>query len=396
MSVLKKLRRLQRAATYVRLLATHILLTPIAKMLCLNKHIWIVSERGTDARDNGYHLYRYIRKNHSEQEAYYIIDRKSADYPKVAALGNAVQRGSLKHWLLYLGAEVKISTHIDGFVPENNWSYTQFARKNQGKTVFLQHGITKDHIAAFDQQSAGLALFICGAKPEYDFILSHFGYSEKELKYTGFARFDGLYDHTVRRQVLIMPTWRKWLSPDFNDSGLSVQEIQSSPYVQKWTSFLKNERLQVLAREHGVSFIFYPHYEMQRFLDLFPKGNDAVVIADFAHYDVQTLLKESMLLITDFSSVFFDFAYMQKPVLYYQFDEDEYRAHHYAQGYFDYRRDGFGEVVTEEAELLGLLEQYLENSCSMKAEYQSRIQHFFPLHDAHNCERIYHEIKSLS
>ena len=85
MSVLKKLRRLQRAATYVRLLATHILLTPIAKMLCLSKHIWIVSERGTDARDNGYHLYRYIRKNHPEQEAYYIIDRKSADYPKVAA-----------------------------------------------------------------------------------------------------------------------------------------------------------------------------------------------------------------------------------------------------------------------------------------------------------------------
>ena len=99
-----------------------------------------------------------------------------------------------------------------------------------------------------------------------------------------------------------------------------------------------------------------------------------------------------MLLITDFSSVFFDFAYMQKPVLYYQFDEEEYRASHYAQGYFDYRRDGFGEVVTEETELLELLEQYLENDCSLKPEYRQRTEGFFTLHDMHNCERIYNEI----
>ena len=92
---------------------------------------------------------------------------------------------------------------------------------------------------------------------------------------------------------------------------------------------------------------------------------------------------------------FFDFAYMRKPVLYYQFDEEEFRANHYAKGYFDYRRDGFGEVVTEEEKALDLLEQYLENGCRLKPAYRARIQEFFPLHDQNNCERIYHEIMKL-
>lgn len=398
MRIAHLLQRAKGAMIYWRLMTKHFLLKPIALLLYGRKHVWIISERGTDARDNGYWFYRYMRENHANQPIYYIIDKNSADYPRIAKLGLTAQRGSLKHWLLYLSADVKISTHKNSLFLGNHWRYSRFLarRKPNEKIVFLQHGVTKDDMKSLYKENTNFSLFICGARPEYDYVLERFGYSKDEVKYTGFARFDRLHSFSVKRQILIMPTWRDWLSPDFNGTGLSAQEIQSSPYVQKWTSFLNSERLQVLAREHGVSFIFYPHYEMQRFLDLFPKGNDAVVIADFAHYDVQTLLKESMLLITDFSSVFFDFAYMQKPVLYYQFDEDEYRAHHYAQGYFDYRRDGFGEVVTEEAELLDLLEQYLENSCSMKAEYQSRIQHFFPLHDAHNCERIYHEIKSLS
>lgn len=394
MSFIQKIRRFQRAVTYVRLRTTHVLLCPLAKLCCKKKQIWIVSERGTDARDNGYHLFRYMRENHPEQPVYYVIDRRSPDYSKVSTLGNAVHRGSLKYWILYLGAAIKISTHINGYAPDNNWNYLRFAEKQRGITVFLQHGITKDDIKGFHKQNTGLALFICGAKPEYDYLLAHFGYSQQELKYTGFARFDSLHGCTPRRQVLIMPTWRRWLSNDADPNN--TQSIKNSTYLKSWSSLLKSERLRELAQQYDVSFVFYPHYEVQPYLHLFGKSDEYVTIADFAHFDVQQLLKESMLLITDYSSVFFDFAYMEKPVLYYQFDESEYRAHHYEQGYFDYRRDGFGEVVTDERELLALLERYLEDDCRLKPEYQQRIHGFFPLHDKKNCERIYQEIKNLS
>lgn len=346
-----------------------------------------------DARDNGFHMFRYIRENHPEQSAYYIIQKDSPDYPKVAALGNTVEQNSLKHWLLYLGAEVKISTHINGFMPHRScWHYFLFAsrRRKNDRIVLLQHGVTKDDMKNYYRDRTNITLFICGAKPEYDYILSRYGYTEDELKYTGFARYDKLHDFSVRRQVLIMPTWRGWLSQ--NSAKVTVADVQNSTYVRKWSTFLKSERLHTLAQQYDVSFVFYPHYEIQPYLYLFTSDSEYVTIADFAHFDVQQLLKESMLLITDFSSVFFDFAYMQKPVLFYQFDEEEYRASHYAQGYFDYRRDGFGEVVTEETELLELLEQYLENDCSLKPEYRQRTEGFFTLHDMHNCERIYNEI----
>lgn len=396
MNMVSGMKRMKRAMDYVTLCTIHFLLKPVARMRYGGRNIWIVCERGTDARDNGYHFFRYVCENHPEQKIYYIIRKDSTDYPKVAALGNVAAFGSLRHWLLYLGADVKISTHINGFLPNKNWHYQRYASKRSEKerVVFLRHGIGKDRVEAQYRKNTNVNLFFCGAKAEYDYVLAHYGYSEKELKYVGLARFDNLCQFQSKRQILIMPTWRTWLSSQ--SDKVTMQAVVSSEYCRRWSAFLKNEQLSRLAAKYNVTFIFYPHYEIQPYLHLFQQTGEHVTIADFAHYDVQQLLKESMLLITDYSSVFFDFAYMRKPTLYYQFDEAEYRAHHYQQGYFDYRRDGFGEVVTEEEKLLDLLEQYLEEGCRPKPVYEQRIQSFFPLHDDKNCERIYNEIRKLT
>ena len=71
----------------------------------------------------------------------------------------------------------------------------------------------------------------------------------------------------------------------------------------------------------------------------FPIFSDRIIIADMK-YDVQQLLKESLLLITDYSSVFFDMMYMNKPVNFYQFDEKQYRKSHYKEGYLNYQNVG--------------------------------------------------------
>lgn len=374
-----------------------LVLTPLARILYKKKNIWLVSERGTDARDNGYHFFRYLRTHHPEINSCYVISKDSADRDRVASLGNTVDYRSLKHYLLFLGAECLISSHIMGFSPNNNYYMYRLAKGNhkavKGKTVFLQHGVTKDHIPQLYQEKTKLALFICGAKPEYDYISEHWHYRHNEVRYTGFARFDSLHNYETKRQILVMPTWRIWLEHSVNASR---EKLMESSYFRHWSRFLKSGRLEAMAEKYNVTFAFYPHYQVQKYIDLFRPESSRIIIADFAHYDVQQLLKESMLLITDYSSVFFDFAYMQKPVLFYQFDEEEFRSHHYAQGYFDYRRDGFGEVVTQEHELLDLLEQYLKEGCCLKPKYQNRVRGFFPLHDHQNCERIYRAIVDLT
>ena len=68
------------------------------------------------------------------------------------------------------------------------------------------------------------------------------------------------------------------------------------------------------------------------------------------------------LLVTDYSSVFFDVAFLRKPVVYYQFDEEEFRKYHYQKGYFDFRRDGFGPVCTTQEALLGALTEALKTA----------------------------------
>ena len=82
------------------------------------RRLWLVAERGTDARDNGYWFYRYLREKHPEVNACYVIDPRSPDYGKVSALGPTVRMGSLRHYLMYLAADRLVSSHVQPAAPD--------------------------------------------------------------------------------------------------------------------------------------------------------------------------------------------------------------------------------------------------------------------------------------
>ena len=106
---------------------------------------------------------------------------------------------------------------------------------------------------------------------------------------------------------------------------------------------------------------------------------------------------ESKILITDVSSVFFDFAYMRKPVIYYQFDREHYIKDHYdfTKGYFDYDTMGFGEIASSLNELINEIETCIDHDCKLEEKYNKQVDWFFELHDQNNCERIYQEIQKI-
>lgn len=347
------------------------------------REAYLVSERGVDARDNGYHFFKYLREKFPDKEVYYVINKKSSDYINVKPYGNIIEYRSLKHYLLFIGAKYKISTHIMGYSPDFLF-YTSFNKKHRvpGKQIFLQHGIIKDNLVGLYQENTLLDVFICGAYPEYKYVSENFHYNNGEVKYTGLARYDNLQQNTLKRQILVMPTWRQYLK------GNSEIDFKNSDYFKLWNKLLNDQRVIENLENNHMQLLFYPHYEMQQYVKLFSSGSDRVVIADFDHYDVQTLLKESMLLITDFSSVFFDFAYMLKPMIFFQFDREAFFSTHYQKGYFDYDKMGFGEVALTYEALIQELILYLGNGCKKKQKYVERIQKFFPLHDCNNCERI--------
>jgi len=104
---------------------------------------------------------------------------------------------------------------------------------------------------------------------------------------------------------------------------------------------------------------------------------------------------ESSLLVTDYSSVFFDFAYMRKPILYFWFDEEKFFATQYDKGYFGCRKDGFGRVVKTKGEVVNFLINKLENGMKNDEVYSERADKFFGEEISCRCEKTYREILNI-
>lgn len=360
-------------------------------------NMWLICEYGSEARDNGYWFFRYLRENQPQQDAVYAINSNAPDYAKVKNLGETVEYGSLKHWVYYLSASVNISSQKGGKPNAAVCYLLEVYGVLKNKRVFLQHGITKDLADLFFYENTKMRLFICGAKPEYDFVKEKFGYPEGYVAYTGFARFDYLLEpYPQKRQILISPTWRSYLrqaSSDPYKQG-SNKNITESDYYKTWKSLLQNKHFQKVCAENGFEVKFFPHRNTAHCFDDIEGLSENIKIANWEEYDLQLLMKESALLLTDYTSSAMDFAYMEKPVIYYQFDYEKYRSGHFAEGYFSYERDGFGEVVKDEKTLIDKLEKFMKGEEDFSI-YKKRVESFFPLRDKNNCQRIYEAVRKI-
>lgn len=381
-----------------------IFILPLAYIVSLfyrgkNKQLILICESENEARDNGYWLFKYIRDNYPCQDVAYVINFNSPDYQKVKQLGHCIQYASFKHWVYYLSANINTSSQKGGKPNAAVFYVLEVFGILKNKRVFLQHGITISDAKWLYYQNTKLTGFICGAKPEYDAVLSTFGYPPENVQYIGFTRFDQLHLISVNKaQILLMPSWREWLVTktdayyEFNES----QNFCMSQYYRCWNEFLTNETLIHFLEENNLTLIFYPHRNLQDYLLLFEKKSENIIFASWKDYDIQDLLKISAHLITDYSSVFMDFAYMKKPMSFYQFDHEKFRKGQYQQGYFDYVKDGFGKVIFDSADnvVKDIIESY-QRGFNINSEYLSRVNQFFPLYDNKNSERTYQYLKGL-
>ncbi|MBQ7573402.1 MAG: CDP-glycerol glycerophosphotransferase family protein [Clostridia bacterium] len=386
-----KLKRLFEYFRFFGILIIAKIVSVFVKSSPMYANLWIVSERGIDARDNGYHFFKYITKEHPEINSAYIISKDSPDYKKVAELGRIITYGSFCHYLSFLLAKVRVSSHIDGYAPDILFfNKFRFLVPDKAKNIFLQHGIIKDDINFCHADKTNIDMFVCSAVPEYDYVDKTYGYKKGVLQLTGLCRYDNLRKNDApTHKILFMPTWRSTLRT------CSRQTFLKSDYYKKYNSLLNSTKLISILEKYDYELIFYPHYEVQRFLDCFTTGNSRIKIADFKNNDVQQLLINSDILLTDYSSVYFDYGYMRKPMVYYQYDEEAFRKEQYGEGYFDYRRDGFGKVAETENEVLDELECILKNNLLPDAKYLQRMNSFYAFNDTKNCERNFKAICSI-
>ena len=391
--MLNKLKRLPVYLVNVFLLAV---LWPAAAVLRRThpayRNLWLVMERGFDARDNGYWFFRYLREQQPHINARFVISRTSPDYDKVARLGPTCEWRSLKHYLMYLAADMLISTHVQPCAPDLMAYYhlRQIGIRARGKQIFLQHGIIKDEMMWMRYPTMKVDFFASGGKMEYDYLEKEFGFPDGVIRYTGLCRFDNLIrGNNPSGEILVMPTWRGSNYPQ-------GEQFYETAFYRHFQSLLENPRLMALLEERDMKLIFYPHIELQKELDKFRSPSERVVLAGWQDYDVQTLLMRCDLLITDYSSVFFDLGYMEKPVIYYQFDKEEFLKYHYQKGYFSYEDHGFGPVVTTEEELADAVAECAANDFRLEEKYRRRLDAFYSVRDERNCERTYKILSEMA
>lgn len=380
----------------LKIRSKYLKLYPLIRLYKRNHQIHIYMDRLDVADDNSEHLFRYASKQHDSVKKYYVLSKDSSDFERVSSYGNVVEYKSEKNKLLYLMADKVISTHPyeSGINPFFSYNHKTDERENysgliNSKIYFLQHGVTKDDISDWmSKYDKNLSLLVTVSDLERkSFDVEGYGYDPDIIQTLGFPRYDNLKNNPSK-QILIIPTWRKYLRGNKN-------LFLNSDYFKSLNGLLNNEKFIECANENGYSIVFKAHPELEKnindtdelYIDLFDI-NENVKLSTQESY--QELFNNSSLLITDYSSVFFDFAYQKKPVIYYHPSDD----YHYLEGYFDYESMGFGEIIDNEESLIETINGYMNNDCKMKNKYSERVDSFFKYTDKNNCKRVYEWIKN--
>lgn len=382
--LLKVLKRKESYYTSILLFRLiYLILYPFYK----NKRIWIFMDRRENADDNAEHLYKFAIAQKDNIHKYFTLNKNSRDFKRLCHLKNILPFYSLKQRIYYLFAEKIISSHPDENIlnPFFNKNDTSYAGLINSDKIFLQHGVTKDNVSSWlHKYDKNLSLITTVSDAErQSFLDDGYNYDENIIQTLGFARFDNLNKkENLSKQIVIMPSWRE------NLYEMTPNYIKESQYFRRINSLINNEKLIDICKKNEYKIIFKPHPLVYEFIELFDR-NDEVIIDENSTY--QELFENSDLLITDYSSVAFDFAYMKKPIVYYQYAKD----YNFEEGYFKYESMGFGEVVKKEDELIKLIEDYIENNCEMKEHYKNRVDTFYKYKDKNNCKRIYEYILNM-
>ncbi len=355
------------------------------------KDLWLITDREDTAGDYGEAFFKYLKKNKPKKVKYcFVINKKSPDRKRLKKYGKIIAPNTYRYYLYFIHCKKIVSSHLPRCIiePFNTVYLKDLLFKKQN--IFLQHGIIKDDLSdSYSKFNQGIFLFVTSAPRERNSIVNNpkYNYIGKNIILTGLPRFDFL-ENEPQKIIYVLPTWRKYLT------NISDQQVfKESLFFKTYSSLLENEKLISELKKNDYVLKFIPHELIRSyFLDYTPK--DSVIQIEKNNISYNEIFKKGAMLITDYSSVFFDFGYLNKPVLYYQFDKEEFfKNHTYKAGYFKYEDDGFGPVIKEEDDLVDKIIEKINNNCSIEDKYLNRINKFFVYHDKYNCQRTLDAIR---
>lgn len=361
-----------------------------------NRNIWLVGGHAGDIyNDNSKAFYEYLIANKSDEvEVYWVINEDSKAIDKIP--GNKLIRGSVENYLYYYNANAIVFSHS----PSADIAPYNFAVPVLNKfhkkviKVYLNHGTIsfkkrKPMNARFkkliDELLASYNLVTASSDFEKNIMVNEWGMCENSVRIVGNARYDLLSiddeADTSSNSILYTPTWRDWIKN-------SDKKFTDTDYCKSILDFLNNKKLEKILKERNLYIKFYMHHLMHEYIDDIEPNihNERVIILDKSVI-LADEIRKSLANITDYSSVAIDFLYMNRPVLFYQFDIDEYKEK--VDSYIDLDNELFGTVAYNvEGAVNGVVEMINNNFSASVKQIDDR-KMFFKYNDNKNCDRIY-------
>jgi len=374
----------------------------LQRLVPRNKNIWVFGAwNGLRYADNSRSLFLYVRNKHPEIKAIWL-SRDNAIVTKVwHEGGSAYSVNSLKG--IYFSLLAKYVLISSGRKDVNSLFI------NGAKWIQLWHGSPAKKIGLDDKYSNLNTFFhrkivknlfpfaseltnhkiVSNAAFFTPILASAFGVSMDRILETGSPRNDVFFNreqHPFNRElrekfvdckiVYYLPTFRGGGVPS---SLFSLKEYDS----KKVESFLERQNIVLVSKGHFVDNRIATEDEAQRVYHLSDDNVD----------DLNFMLKDSDLLITDYSSIYFDFLLIEKPVIFGAFDLEEYTSGK-RELPFEYEEVVAGPIVKDWDSLMKSLETIWGDK-----KYQDLVKEknriFNKYHDAENSKRVFEAVSSL-
>ncbi len=366
----------------------------------IKKQIWLISDNFL-ADDNGFAFFEYMQKTKPKGVKFFFaisntntryVELKNKFKSKILTYHTA----RYKFWSLM--ADVKISSVEDFYFirPFKNLEHDGRDIYSKQKFIFLQHGVTSHDMSrehnkfVFNTQQ----LVTVAKVEQHEFQRDSYFYDKEQIILTGFSRFDKLYN-TPEKLISIIPTWRKYLIfKNGKKVKISDKEFMNSNYFKFYYSLLNHPKLLEAAKKYGYKIGFMQHPLFIEYNNCFESQNNDYQLLNETHRDV---FAKSDLILSDYSSVIFDFLYLRKPIIYTHFDNNEFYSgsHAYDKGFIDHEKDGFGECEFTLEGTVDRLIEYMKNKCKIKDKYLKKINKFFKFDDKNNSKRIFDSVFTL-
>lgn len=361
------------------------------------KENWVLCESffGKSYSDSPKYIYEYLNKNYPGKYRFIWVVNKRTKIPYHPV---KVKRFSVRY--AYYLARCKYDIFN---VRQPEWV------KKRKSNVFLEtwHGTPLKKLV-FDQEEVMAASPLYKAQfykqsRVWDYLISanHFSteafrsaflYDKEVLEY-GYPRNDIL--HSAGKEEIAAKVKRRLRIPEGKKIILYAPTWRDDEYYGRGEyKFSLKLDLHLLQKELGEDYLVLlrTHYFIADSMDI--TGLKDFVVNVSKYDDISELYLISDLLITDYSSVFFDYANLKRPILFYTYDLDKYRD--ILRGfYMDIEKDVPGPLLFTDQEVVAAIRDIDRISLEYKEKYEGFYEKYCGLEDGHASEKVAKRVFSL-